>query len=66
MKNYAINHEQQTVDLLDGEDPVEYWWEDMRPKEVLRLVEEVYQRAYKKGLDSGEEKARRLLSIFRG
>lgn len=31
-----------------------YWWEDMRPREVLQLIKEAYTKGYERGL--GEAK----------
>ncbi len=32
----------------DGEEPLCYWWEDIRPQEVLVAIQEAYERGYAK------------------
>ena len=37
------------LDPRDGEEPIEYWWDDMRPGEICKLVKDVYERGYRHG-----------------
>jgi hypothetical protein len=43
--DWKTDWEEHTADPGDGELPFCFWWEDMRPREVLDLV----QRAFKRG-----------------
>ena len=47
--DWKDNYEEDTTDPQDGEEPFEIWWEDMRPREVRRLVKEAYERGFQRG-----------------
>ena len=38
------------IDPQDGEEPFCYWWEDMRPKEVVVLIKEAYEQGKRAGM----------------
>ena len=40
-----------TMDPQDGGEPFIYWWEDMRRREVVELIREVYGRGMKRGFE---------------
>jgi len=50
MKEWITDWAEDTTDPDDGGGPIEFWWDDMRRKEILRLIQEVYERAYQQGL----------------
>ena len=39
----------------DGKEPIFYWWGFMRPKEMVDLIKEVYQRGFDAGVESTKE-----------
>lgn len=44
----GVDWENYTIDFGDG-DELEFWWEDMRPREIVTKLQE----AYRKGLHQG-------------
>ena len=52
MTTWGLNLESHEIDPGDGGAPFCYWWEDMRPREVMALVQEAYER----GRQLNEEK----------
>ena len=48
--DWKIDWEMREADPEDGQEAIPFWWDDMRPKEVLRLIQEVYKRAYEQGV----------------
>ena len=55
MINWIDEYENYTADPQDGEESFCFWWEDMRPREVLELVKEAYERGYNLGIKEGKE-----------
>lgn len=43
------DYENDTVDPQDGEEPIDIWWDDMRPRETRRLAKEAYERGRRTG-----------------
>lgn len=52
-KEWSTDWDELTTDPDDGDGPIEFWWDDMRRKEILELIQEVYDRAYERGRDEG-------------
>jgi len=50
MIDWLTDSADNTIDPQDGDEPIDYWWEDMRPREVHALVIETYERGYARGL----------------
>lgn len=50
--DWVDDYENSTTDPQDGGEPIEIWWDDMRPREIRKLVKEVYERAFEAGLRS--------------
>ena len=49
MSDWHTDWQDHTTTPDDGSGPITFWWDDMRPREVLKLIEEVYNRAYEQG-----------------
>ena len=52
-RRWREDHEQSVLSPDDSEATFTYWWEDMRPREVSRLVREVYEEGYVHGVRDG-------------
>jgi len=44
------DYDDDTADPQDGDEPLRFWWEDMRPREVRDLVKESYERGFNRGV----------------
>jgi len=52
---WVINYEEDTMYPNDGEEIIKFWWDDMRAREVQQLIEESYERGYRKGYSDCEK-----------
>lgn len=48
--DWVIDFENHTVEMLGR--TFDFWWEDMRPGEVLALIKDVYRAGYLHGVDN--------------
>jgi len=51
MPEWCVDWGDHTADPMDGEGYIHFWWDDMRPREVLKLLQVVFQR----GVDQGRK-----------
>lgn len=55
MTEWIDSWEDDETDPQDGGEPICCWWDDMRSKEVNRLVKEVYERGLAAGVAAEKE-----------
>ena len=53
--NFWINEISCDVSPMGSIEKFSYWWEDMRPREVLQLIKEAYTKGYERGLEEVKE-----------
>jgi hypothetical protein len=49
MTEWKIDYEKDEMDPDDSEGPIEFWWEDMRRSEMVKLIMDVYERGKSAG-----------------
>jgi hypothetical protein len=54
--DWLIRVESNILDPLDGNDPIYYWWEDMRAREIRELVKKVFERGIEYAIKLLKEK----------
>lgn len=52
-KEWCTDWDDFTTDPDDGDGPIRFWWELMNGESSLRLIQEVYRRAFERGRDEG-------------